>query len=244
MAWKRSSASQRKDPLPSSVQEAEEEGKVLPQDYFVQSLRERRQIFALRALSIGLILMTFLALALAMIIVALLPLKEVRPFLVRVMDEGSVVADVRPIQDTFEAQELLTEKLVREYVLSRHEILRSNDVMRARWSATGQVAMMSTFEEYRRFNAAVAPLLENIRREDGEALVTIMSVVPITSGRSYVVDFRLTTYDRDNRVVQDAVYTATMEIEYRQLTGMSREQLLINPTGFTVIAYSLAEKTQ
>jgi len=244
MAWKRSSASQRKDPLPSTAQEAEETDKVLTQDYFVQSLRERRQIFALRALSIGLILMTFLSLALAMVIFALLPLKEVRPFLVRVMDEGSVVADVRPIQDTFEAQELLTEKLVREYILSRHEILRSNDVMRARWSAEGQVAMTSSPEEYRRFNTAVAPLLESIRREDGEALATIMSVVPITSGRSYVVDFRLTTYDRENRVVQDAVYTATMEIEYRQLTGMSREQLLINPTGFTVIAYSLAEKTQ
>jgi type IV secretion system protein VirB8 len=244
MAFGRRSPKLAKDPLPRTVEDAEEKGLVLPEKYHVAALRERRLLIALRSVSIGLMGAIFLNLALVMTLYALLPLKEVRPFLVRVMDESSVVADVRPIEDTIDARELLTEKLVREFVLVRHELLRSDDVMRARWGGTGQLAMMTTPAEYRRFTTAIADILEQVRQLDAETLVTIVSVVPITVNKSYVVDFRLTTYDRENRISSDLIYTATMEIEYRTLTDMTREQLLINPTGFTVTSYTLAEKDQ
>jgi type IV secretory pathway component VirB8 len=244
MAFGRRSPTLVKDPLPRTVESAEERGVVLPETYHVAALRERRLLIALRAVSIGLMGAIFLNLALVMTLYALLPLKEVRPFLVRVMDESTVVADVRPIEDTIDARELLTEKLVREFVTVRHELLRSDDVMRARWGADGQLAMMTTEAEYRRFTTAIADVLEDVRRLDAETLVTILSVVPITVNQSYVVDFRLTTYDRENRISSDLIYTATLEIEYRDLTDMTREQLLINPTGFTVTSYTLAEKVQ
>lgn len=233
-----------KDPLPKTVGAAESSAGMIPENYHVGALRERRLLIALRAVSIGMIVSLCLNITLSMVIYTLVPLKEVRPFLVRVMDEGTVVADVQPIQDTFDAQDLLTEKLVRDYVAIRHEILRSNDVMQQRWSEAGQLSRMSTPEEYQRFVATVTPLLENIRRLDGQSLVTIVSVVPITDGRSYVIDFRLTTYDAQDLIAEDRVYTATMEVEYRTLSGLPRDQLLINPTGFTVVAYSVAEKTQ
>lgn len=233
-----------KDPLPKTVSAAEETGESIPQTYHVAALRERRLLISLRAVSIGLIVSLFLSTTLGLVIFTLVPLKQVQPFLVRVMDEGTVVADVRPIENTFEAKELLTEKLVRDYVAVRHEILRTNDVMQQRWSGSGQLAMMSSDAEYGRFVSTVTPLLEEIRRLDGQSLVTILSVVPITAGRSYVVDFRQTTYNDQDIIAEDRVYTATLEVEYRPLTGKTRDQLLINPTGFTVVAYSVAEKTQ
>ena len=241
---KRAARSKTKDQLPKTVGEAEVLGDVLPQTYHVAALRERRLLISLRAVSIGLIASLLFNTTLAIIIFTMLPLKEVRPFLVRVMDEGSVVADIQPIPDTFDAEGLLTEKLVREYVATRHEILRANDVMTRRWGGNGQMAMMSTQEEYRRFVQTVASQLENIRRLNGQSLVEVISVVPITEGRSYVVDFRLTTFDNNDRTTEDRVYTATMEVEYRPQSGLTRDQLLINPTGFTVVAYSVAEKTQ
>lgn len=242
--FKKAARSKMKDPLPKTVGAAETSNGMIPENYHVGALRERRLLIALRAVSIGLIVALLLNVTLSMVIYTLVPLKEVRPFLVRVMDEGTVVADVQPIQNTFDAQELLTEKLVRDYVAIRHEILRSNDVMQQRWSASGQLARMSTAVEYQRFVSTVTPLLEDIRRLDGQSLVTIVSVVPITQGSSYVIDFRLTTYDNQDRIAEDRVYTATLEVDYIALTGMSRDQLLINPTGFTVVAYSVAEKTQ
>jgi len=241
---KRSVRNKAKDPLPKTVGSTEAMEGVIPETYHIAALRERRLLISLRAVSIGLIVSLFLNATLSLVIFTLVPLKEVQPFLVRVMDEGTVVADVRPIQNTFEAQELLTEKLVRDYVAIRHEILRSNDVMKQRWSGAGQMAMMSSANEYSRFLGTVTPLLEEIRRLDGQSLVTILSVVPITQGRSYVVDFRLTTYNDKDVIAEDRVYTATIEVEYRSLTGRTRDQLLINPTGFTVVAYSVAEKTQ
>jgi type IV secretory pathway component VirB8 len=236
--------SKPKDDLPNTVRDAEEKGKVIPESFHISSLRERRLLIALRSVSISLIVAIMLNVILSLVIFSLVPLKEVRPFLVRIADENSVVATIRPIQDTFEAIDILTEQLVREYVLNRHEILRSNDVMAERWSEGGYVRMTSSPAEYRRFITNVSTLLEDIRREDGIAQATILSVVPITEGKSYVVDFRLTTRDRADNIVQDVLYTSTMEISFLPLTGLTRDQMLINPTGFTVTSYSIAEKTQ
>ena len=235
---------QAKESLPPTVEDAEKQDTILPKSYYTHSLLERRLLLAVRMMTIGFILVTCLAIILGLTLFSLLPLKEVRPFLVRVMDEGTVVADVRPIESTFDAQSLLTEKLVRDYVAIRHEILRSTDVMAQRWSEFGQMGMMSSVEEYDRFRLAVAPLLEQIRQEGAQSLVTILSVVPITEGRSYVVDFRLTTYDDQDRITDDSVYTATIEVEYQSYSNRTRNELLINPTGFTVVAYSVAEKSQ
>ena len=54
-----------------------------------------------------------------------------------VQDEGSVVASIKPLQDTFQAKDLLTEKLVREYIVNRNEIVRSDAVMKERWGSDG-----------------------------------------------------------------------------------------------------------
>lgn len=235
------------NPLPRTVTEATTDAPPMPEQYHVAALRERRLLIALRSVSIGLIVALILNVVQAFVVFSLFPLKEVRPFLVRVADENSVVATIQPIQDTFEAQDLLTESLVREYVLNRHEILRSNDVMTQRWGQGGYIRMTSTPEEYGRFVNTVSQTLEDIRREDGEATVSVLSVATIAEtarGGSFVVDFRLTTKDRSNNIVEDRVFTATMEIAYLPLDGLTRQEMLINPTGFKVLSYSLAEKSQ
>lgn len=235
---------QPKDELPQTVRQAEDNSTVLPKDYHVASLRERRLLLALRSVSIGLFLALMLSIVQGLVIYSMFPLKEVRPFLVRISDENSVVGTIRPLQDSFDAYEVLTEQLVRQYVVNRQEILRSNDAMVERWGPSGHVRMASADEVYRRFTTSVTPVLEGIRREDGIAQVDILSVNPLVSGRSYVIDFRQTTRNAQDIIVQDQVYTATMEIEFRSLSNLTKSQMLVNPTGFTVTSYSIAEKTQ
>jgi type IV secretory pathway component VirB8 len=237
----------KKDPgsdLPGTVEEATSGTTGYPGDVRVTALRERRLLMALRGISLGLIISVVLNTVLAFIIVSMLPLKEIRPFLVQIAEEGTLVAAVRPIQDTFEAKDLLTEKLVREYVVNRHEILRSNSVMTSRWSPSGYVGTTTAPDEYRRFRGNAASTIEQIRERDGQRRASITAVNTISAGRIYLVEFTSTFYDQNDKILDQKNYTATIEIGFRQLTNMTREQMMINPTGFTVISYSLAEKDQ
>jgi type IV secretory pathway component VirB8 len=232
------------DDLPPTVEAASDGTKGYPQDYSVGSLRERRLLMALRTVGFGFLVAIIVVLVQTFLLVSLMPLKEVRPFLVQVADEGTVVAAIQPIQDTFEAKNVLTEKLVREYIVNRHEILRSNSVMQLRWGQEGYLGLTTNNAEYSRFRTSVAPVLEQIRQLDAERKVAVISVSALRVGEVYIVDFRSTSTDERNRVVDERIYTATLEIAFLPLRDLTREQMLINPTGFTVVQYSLAEKDQ
>jgi len=180
--------------LPATVEAATSGGEGYPKDYAVGSLRERRLLMALRSVSIAAILGLILNIVQAFAIVSLFPLKEIRPFLVQVAEEGTVVAAVRPIQDTFDAKTLLTEKLVREYVVNRHEILRSDTVMTSRWSPSGYLGMTTSPNEYSRFRNQVGPVLEQIRGLDAQRRATVLSVSAINES-VYIVDFRSESFN-------------------------------------------------
>jgi len=230
--------------LPGSVEEATQGSRGYPEESYVGSLRERRLLIALRSVSFALIMALFGVIIEGFLLVSLMPLKEVRPFIVQAVAEGDLLASVKPIPDVFEAKDILTEKLIREYVVKRQEILRSNAIMSSRWSQGGFMGIATDQDEYRRFRTQVLESLETARQEDAEIRVRILSVAAITLGQTYVVDFESTLYDGNNNVVETSVWTASLEIEFRKLSNLTTEQMLINPTGFTVVHYSVAEKAQ
>lgn len=230
--------------IPPTVEEASEGSPGYVRDYAVGSLRERRLLMSLRAVSMALFGSICICLVLAFLLVSLMPMKEVRPFLVQVSDTGDVVAAIRPIQDTFEAKDILTEKLVREYVTNRHEILRSTEVMTERWARDRYMGITTSRDEYTRFVNAMDGTLNAIREAGAERRVRILSANAVELGKLYVVDFSSRSFDRRGELVDSRIYTATIEIDFRPLKDLTREQMLINPTGFTVVAYSLAEKNQ
>jgi type IV secretory pathway component VirB8 len=230
--------------LPGSVEEATAGSSGYPGEVRVTALRERRLLIAIRGISFALIISIVLNTVLAFIIVSLMPLKEIRPFLVQVAEEGTLVAAIQPIQGTFEAKDVLTEKLVREYVVNRHEILRSDSVMQSRWKPSGYLGTTTETIEYNRFRNQVAPVIDEIRARDAQRRATILSVSAVTAGKVYVVDFRSSSFDQNDIIVDQRTYTATLEIDFKPLSGLTRDQMMINPTGFTVVNYSLAEKDQ
>jgi len=232
------------DDAPRNVEAAEAGSHGYPENFRISGLRERRLLMAIRGISFALIIAIILNVVQAFLLVSLMPLKEIRPFLVQVAEEGTLVAAIQPIQDTFEAKDVLTEKLVREYVVNRHEILRSQPVMQQRWSPSGYLGMSTAQQEYNRFREQVTTVLEEIRGRDAMRRATIISVSTVSVGQVYIVDFRSTSYDQNDNVVDQRVYTATIEVAFRPLDNLTREQMIINPTGFTVVNYSLAEKDQ
>ena len=136
------------------------------------------------------------------------------------------------------------KKLVREYVVNRNEIVRSDAVMQDRWSERGYLGTTTTPDEYRRFVLRVASQLDDIRRLNGQTRVNVLSVSAVRAGQVYVVDYRLTSYNSNDVIVDDRVYTATIEVAFQKISGLTRDQMLINPTGFTVLSHSIAEKNK
>lgn len=230
--------------MPETVEQASMGSEGYPKDFAVGALRERRLLMALRSMGIALSAAIIVVIVQAFLLVSLFPLKEIRPFLVQVSNEGSVVASIKPIQDTFEAKDILTEKLVREYVINRHEILRSDVIMQERWGADFYLGVTTERDEYRRFREQVTPVLTEIRQQGAARRAEILSVSAVRVGEVYIVDFRSTSYDQNDKIVDERIYTATLEVDFRSLNDLTREQMLINPTGFTVVNYSLAEKDQ
>lgn len=240
-----SRAKKQKVDLPDTVEEAQTGGEGYQKEFGAASIRERRLVFSLRAMALCLFLAISLNLVQGFLLVSLFPLKEVRPFLVQVAQEGSIVAAIKPIQDTYDAKDLLTERLVREYVVVRSEVLRSDEVMKYRWNPSGGYMGATTDgDELKRFIEQNTEVIKQIRAEGGEIRAEILSVNPISAGRVYVVDFRLKTFDANGRQISDDVYTATLDVEYRPMTGLTHDEMLMNPTGFTVTNYTISKKAE
>lgn len=232
----------------------------------VPGLPDRRAAWSARLLAVLLLASIILNIVLGMAIVTLLPLKEIRPFLVQVADERNVFVAIRPIEEITAPQadgrqgvpiagmELLTQQLLGEYVRYRHEIVRSTAVMEQRWLQGGILSMMSTQDEFARFQAATAPIFQEMRQNDVTQEVIIESInlqrrfIPGPSPQqsqpgSALIQFRLIGRAADARVITDRSWNAIIEFGFYPIERIPASRRFLNPTGFVVTNYTLAERT-
>lgn len=231
--------------MPSGdVQQMAGDKNLPPDEYPVRfdtpSQRERRYLWTSRLLALVASLSMLLNLTLGWALIALFPLKEVRPFLVQFADQGNVVATVRPFMAEMEGKEAMSEKLVREYVNLRHEIVRSNALMEIRWAKGGYIDLMTEAREYERFLQQVSPVFEELRRNDVTQEIKITAANAITPNRLYRVEFESIGRDSKNIEISRQRYVATLEVTYETEIKVTYEQRLINPTAFKVLNYTLS----
>jgi len=244
---------------------AERGTKDYPAGYDIPSLPDRRAAWSARLLAVLLLASTILNIVLGMTIATLLPLKEIRPFLVQVADERNVFVALRPIEEITAPQadgrqgipvtgmDLLTQQLLGEYVRYRHEIVRSTSVMEQRWLQGGILSMMSSQDEFARFQAATAPIFQEMRQNDVTQEVIIESInlqrrftpgpTPQQSQPgSALIQFRLIGRASDARVISDRSWNATIEFGFYPIERIPAARRMLNPTGFVVTSYTLAER--
>ena len=214
--------------------------KEYPVAYDSPSQRERRYLWAARLFAFVAVLSILLNITQGWVLVSLFPLKEIRPFLVQFVEQDNVVATIRPFVDTIEGIDAMTEKLVREYVALRHEIVRSNAVMEKRWALGGDINLMSSQEEYDRFVLQVAPIFDELRKNDVTQEIKITAANAITANRLYRVEFESIARNSKNEEISRQRYVATLEVTYDRDVKIPYEQRLINPTGFKVLNYTLS----
>ena len=94
-----------------------------PSERDVPALEGRRYLWIARAFAIGMFLSLCLNVVLGIAINALSPLIRVEPMLVTFKDHSEQLVKIEPFERGTSGFELMTESLVRDYVLSRHEIV-------------------------------------------------------------------------------------------------------------------------
>jgi type IV secretion system protein VirB8 len=206
----------------------------------VPALEGRRHLWTARAFAIGMFLSLSLNAALGFAIASLTPLVRVEPMLLSFRDKNEQIVKVEPFGKGTTGFELMTEMLVRDYVLSRHEIVLDETEMRRRWGGHGLIAHRSDPEEYRRFVAETAPKYEEIRQRHLLRSVTVHRVSKIADGY-WQVEFSTADTDQANRKIADGLWVSSMTVAYVP-REVSWEDRYMNPLGFAVTAYSVTAR--
>lgn len=235
LAWRRKSAGSASVASPKS--ESGDRLGLYPAERDVPALEGRRYLWIARAFAIGMFLSLCLNVVLGMAITGLAPLVRVEPMLLTFKDRSEQIVKIEPFQRGSSGFELMTEMLVRDYVLSRHEILLDENEMRRRWGGHGLVAYRSAPEEYSRFVAETAPRFEALRQARLVRTVTIHRVSKIADGYWQVA---FSTEDQVDAVRKggEERWVASLTVAYvpREVTWEDR---YMNPLGFIVTEYSV-----
>lgn len=227
-------------PPPPEASDSQEPAKNFPEDYDVPVLKDRRGMATARILGIVCLSQQGVILALVGAIYAMLPLKSVEPFIAKFEKASDVVVALEPVPHTIQGDQALTESQVRHYVVLRNTILASSTEMEHRWAKNGELDLMTAQSEYDRFLSGIGPILGGLRDQTITREVEITNVNKLTD-RIYQVEFNAVERKNEKVVVHEQTFVATLEVT-RSMRKLPWELRLINPTGFTVLNYTVSEK--
>ncbi len=213
---------------------------VYPAERDVPALEGRRYLWIARAFAIGMFLSLCLNLVLGVALGALSPLVRVEPMLVTFKDRSEQIVRIEPFERGTSGFELMTESLVRDYVLSRHEIVQDEAELRRRWGGRGLVAHRSSREEYARFVSETAPKYDEIRQMRLMRTVAVHRVSKIADGY-WQVEFITQDFSGGTTKVSEQRWVASLTVSYVP-REVSWEERYMNPLGFLVTGYSVASE--
>lgn len=219
-----------------------------PNSYDNRNIAGRRFQWSSRLLAFLLICSSILNLTLVFSIAFILPLKTVVPLPVERADGDNILAQISPFKSDEGGLNFLAEDLSMQYVIYRQEIVRSDLVMKQRWLPNGYIDSMSTAKEYKRFYAANGENLKEIRQQDSTLEVHIQGEPTIITDwtpkqhGAYQIKFAMISKDRMGQEFARRYFLATMETDFIPIEKLPSEQRPLNPSGFKVINYTLAER--
>ncbi len=180
--------------------------------------------------------------ALICLIITLFPLKEVRPMLVTLKEKGEQVVRIEPFERNEKATTLLMETLSRQYVTLRETIdLQTEEV---RWK---HLSLMTGSQLNEEFMSLMNPDNQDSpfkKRLDEQVTREIQTLSSTSLAPSAPNIFQVEWISRDRHKGQIIgqghwVSTLTVSLEPHEV---SIEDQYINPIGFTVTHYTLAQK--
>ena len=125
-----------------------------PADVDSNPTKQRVLERALRMTTVGLGVSATANVALVALIIALLPLKQVYPYLVTFKESDEKVVAIEPLTADAPGIQFATEANVRQYVKLRHTFSPIESFINTQWGPDSQLAAMSDAGEYSKFAEA------------------------------------------------------------------------------------------
>ena len=227
-------------PAPTSLEEVTMGSEGYQATTRTLAVSEQRNMRTVRLLSVVVFSSLALNFVLGATIAAMMPLKEVRPYLLTTAEEGSTLVDVKPLTKEVAGTDYLVEKLVRDYVKKRTEIVNSKTVMAMRWGPGGFIEAHSDPAEYKRWRVTVNEAIKTIFDQGGSTKTNIRSVQKYQG--AFLVTYTMTTLDHTQRPLSERDFSAIVDVEFREQKNLSLEERFVNPLGFTVVSTTITEK--
>lgn len=224
------------------VDKAKDKMQVDISEVSVDALRERRYLWTARAFAIvsGVALAANLALLLA--IGNMLPLKRVEPYLLTFQNKDEQVVRIQPLAANLAASDIISEAMIRQYVLLRNTMVSDVEEMAFRWGQDGPMRWMSSERVYGDFSKTLRGWLDRIRIDGLTREVRIESVV--RQQNLWVVYIQ--TRDMLPEAEEPAIsrWKVQVRIRYFATKNVKYIDRLKNPLGFVVDGYSIESVTE
>ena len=206
----------------------------------VDLLRERRYLWTARAFAIVSAVALCVNLVLLIAMFNLMPLKRVEPFLLTFQSKEDQVVRIRPLSRDLGAEDILTEAMIRQYVLLRNTMIADVDEMASRWGNDGPLRWMSSPAVYKQFAKTVKDWLSRIKLEGLTREVRIESVVRQQDIWIVYILTRDMLPEADQPVTQR--WRVKLKVRYFGMASKNEVKYadrLKNPLGFVVLAYAI-----
>jgi type IV secretory pathway component VirB8 len=215
---------------------------------------------ALRFMTFNAALGWLTALVLANAVADLVPLRRDVPYLMQVASGERQVADVAPLKVGVAREKTIAETMALEYVKVRHEVVPDAAEMNRRWGRSclknrihveerlcGYMAKHSADDVYREFFEQNVKAVQTLIEEGIDRRIRV-DLAPIERGEGfYEIRFTMTDSkpgkDGLPETVRQLRYVASIWYEFRAEETVLEERYL-NPFGFRVIRYRLAERQE
>ncbi len=201
-------------------------------------LQERRYLWTARVFAVFGSVSICANIVLFMAILNTVPLIRVEPFLFSFVEKREQVIQLKPIGINLGANDVITESMVRYYILVRNTLVLDVNVMQSRWGVDGPVKWMSSDVNYRDFSNKSFDVLQKIKKEGLTRSVTILSVVRLSKD---IWQAEIATDDILPSSAQPlrTRWTVSMRVSYSNNMRVKYSQRLKNPLGFVVQQYMI-----
>lgn len=169
----------------------------------------------------------------------MMPLKRVEPFLLTFQNRDEQVVKLRPLAKDMSADDIISEAMIRQYVLLRNTMISDVDEMSFRWGPDGPLRWMSSAQVYNQFAKTVKDWLSRIKLEGLTREVRIESVV--RNQNIWLV--YIVTRDMLPEAEEPAISRWRIRLSIKYFAKDQKEVKYIdrlkNPLGFAVDGYSI-----
>lgn len=213
--------------------------KPVGEEISIDQLRERRYLWTARAFAIVSAVALCVNLVLLLAIGHMMPLKRVEPFLLTFQSRDEQVVKIRPLAKDMAAEDIISEAMIRQYVLLRNTMVSDVEEMSFRWGPDGPLRWMSSAQVYNQFTKTVKDWLSRIKLEGLTREVRIESVVR----NQNIWLIYIVTRDMLPEAEEPAISRWRIKVSIKYFAKDQKEVKYIdrlkNPLGFAVDGYSI-----